>query len=298
MHHRLTALPLVLLVGCSSSPLSGAPPRTATRPEPSVTVGGGEVIAPTEEIPSRPDHLRDDLVRTTRSLKSAIERWRRDGSDRRLASLLALRQQRLYQVLAARPRAARTVIGGLPPGLARFASETVAASARLHTLIEPLEELPDWETYHPAPAGLLRRFYDKGARRFGIPWQILAAINFVESRFGRILGPSSAGALGPMQFIPATWDAYGNGGDVMDPHDAILGAARYLSASGAPDRMRAALHSYNNSSEYVRAIRTYARQMTRDPRNFFAYYFWQVFVLTTDGNVQLTGPGGVRPATS
>lgn len=247
-------------------------------------------------IPRRPDRLRDDLVITTRSLKSAIEKWRADGNGRRLVSLLALRQQSIYQALTARPSIARKVIAILPEGLARFARETVEASTRLRTLIEPLEELPSWETYHPTPAGSLRRFYAQGERRFGIPWEILAALNFVESRFGRILGPSSAGALGPMQFIPSTWDAYGNGGDVMDPHDAILGAARYLHASGAPERMRAALHQYNASYEYVHAIRTYARQIRRDPRNFFAYYLWQVFVLTTEGSVQLTGPGGVRPA--
>lgn len=249
-----------------------------------------------DEIPRRPDRLRDDFVVTTRLLKRAIEKWRGDGTERRLASLLALRQQRIYQALAARPPVARKVIAALPEGLARFARETGEASRRLKTLIEPLEELPSWETYHPAPAGSLRRFYAQGERRFGIPWQILAALNFVESRFGRILGPSSAGALGPMQFIPSTWDEYGNGGDVMDPHDAVLGAARYLRASGAPERMREALYAYNRSWEYVHAIKTYARQIHRDPRNFFAYYFWQVFVLTTEGNVQLTGPGGARPA--
>lgn len=256
------------------------------------------MIAPPEKVPNRPDRLRDDLVRSTRSLKAAIEQWRADGSGRRLVSLLALRQQRIYQTLTARPRAARTVISDLPKGLARFARETVGASSRLRTLIQPLEELPSWKTYHPAPAASLQRFYELGEKRFGIPWQILASLNFVESRFGRILGPSSAGALGPMQFIPSTWDAYGNGGDVMDPRDAILGAARYLRASGAPERMRSALYAYNRSSAYVRAIRTYARQINRDPRNFFAYYLWQVFVLTTEGNVQLTGPGGVRPAGS
>lgn len=288
-------LTLALLGACNSYD-EGPEPRAAASPAPSITVAGGDVIAPTSEIPRKPEKLRDDLVNTTRSLKEAIEQWRASGTGRRLATLLALRQQRIYQTLTARPAAALEVIADLPKGLARFATETVTAAGRLRTLIEPLEELPDWETYHPAPAGALRRFYAKGERRFGIPWQVLASLNFVESRFGRILGPSSAGALGPMQFIPSTWDAYGNGGDVMDPHDSILGAARYLRASGAPERMRAALYAYNRSYEYVHAIRTYARQIRRDERNFFAYYLWQVFVLTTEGNVQLTGPGGVRPA--
>ena len=94
-----------------------------------------------------------------------------------------------------------------------------------------------------------------------------------------------------MQFMPATWDAYGNGGDIMDPRDSILGAARYLRASGAPGDMRGALFAYNRSYAYVDAIQIYAREIKRDPRNFYAYYFWQVFVRTTKGDVQLTGPG-------
>jgi membrane-bound lytic murein transglycosylase B len=123
---------------------------------------------------------------------------------------------------------------------------------------------------------------------------VLASVNFVESKFGRLLGPSSAGAQGPMQFIPSTWDAYGNGGDINDPHDAIVAAARYLNASGAPEDMRGALHAYNRSWAYVDAILIYAREIKRDPRNFLSYYFWQVYVRTTEGDMQLTGPGRDR----
>ena len=65
-------------------------------------------------------------------------------------------------------------------------------------------------------------------------WHVLAAVNYVESRFGRLRNESVSGARGPMQFMPATWRAYGLGGDVRDPRDAIMGAANYLHASGAP----------------------------------------------------------------
>jgi membrane-bound lytic murein transglycosylase B len=65
--------------------------------------------------------------------------------------------------------------------------------------------------------------------------------NYAESKFGRVVSASSAGAQGPMQFIPSTWAAYGLGGDVHDPHDAILGAANYVHASGAPGNYRVAL---------------------------------------------------------
>ena len=93
-----------------------------------------------------------------------------------------------------------------------------------------------------------------------------------------------------MQFMPATWDYYGEG-NVWNPHDAIMAAARYLSASGAPERMNDSLYAYNRSWAYVAAIRTYAAEMKKRPHSFYSYWFWQVFVRTTEGDLQLTGPG-------
>jgi membrane-bound lytic murein transglycosylase B len=78
--------------------------------------------------------------------------------------------------------------------------------------------------------------------------------NYAESKFGRVVSASSAGAQGPMRFIASTWAAYGLGGDVHDPHDAILGAANYLHASGAPENDRVALYRYNPVPEYVDAV--------------------------------------------
>lgn len=86
---------------------------------------------------------------------------------------------------------------------------------------------------------------------------ILAAVNLVETDFGANLGPSSAGALGWMQFMPATWAAYGvdaNGDGVKDPNDpwdAIFAAARYLAASGAPGDWQKAIFAYNHAQWYV-----------------------------------------------
>jgi soluble lytic murein transglycosylase-like protein len=94
-----------------------------------------------------------------------------------------------------------------------------------------------------------------------------------------------------MQFIPSTWAAYGMGGDVHDPHDAIMGAAHYLRASGAPPFYRRALYHYNPALPYVDAVLRYARQMRRSPTDYFEYYNWQVFVITPSGDRQLTGPG-------
>ncbi len=149
----------------------------------------------------------------------------------------------------------------------------------------------DIRTAEPAPASELLLYYRSAQRTLGVPWHVLAAVNFVESRFGRILGPSSAGALGPMQFLRSTWAAYGRGGDILDPRDAIFAAARLLRAAGAPGDLRSALYAYNHSNVYVDSIITYARQMKRDIRTYYAYHSWEVFVLTDRGDLQLTGPG-------
>jgi membrane-bound lytic murein transglycosylase B len=141
---------------------------------------------------------------------------------------------------------------------------------------------------------ILKQYYTTARGRFRIPRTIMASVNFVETKFGRVLGPSSAGARGPMQFLPSTWDAYGNGGNIWDPHDAIMGAGRYLEASGAPERMYDALHAYNPSDAYVRTILIYADQMRRKPFRYLNYYWWQVFVRTKDGAEQMTGPGTRR----
>jgi membrane-bound lytic murein transglycosylase B len=83
-----------------------------------------------------------------------------------------------------------------------------------------------------------------------------------------------------MQFLPATWREYGAGGDIGDPHDAILAAARLLRANGG------SLYAYNHSFDYVRAVQTFARRMRTDPRTFETYYAWQVYA----HGRRLTGP--------
>jgi membrane-bound lytic murein transglycosylase B len=107
-----------------------------------------------------------------------------------------------------------------------------------------------------------------------VDWHTLAAINFVESSFGRARSASVAGARGPMQFIPATWRAYGLGGNVYDPHDAVLGAANYLHASGAPASYGRALFSYNRSRLYVDAVLRYAKLLARDRAALYLLYSW------------------------
>ena len=105
------------------------------------------------------------------------------------------------------------------------------------------------------PADQLLALYREAYGRFRIRARMLAAVNLVETRFNRLRNNSTAGAQGPMQFMPATWRAYGMGGKIRDPRDAILGAANYLRASGAPRNYRRALYAYNHSRLYVEAVR-------------------------------------------
>ncbi len=102
--------------------------------------------------------------------------------------------------------------------------------------------------------------YQAAGTAYGIPWQVLAAINEVETDYGRDLSVSSAGAEGWMQFLPATWLQYGvdaNGDGFKDPYnpaDAIFAAARYLRAAGGQKNVRAAVYSYNHSQAYVDSV--------------------------------------------
>jgi soluble lytic murein transglycosylase-like protein len=182
----------------------------------------------------------------------------------------------LIHELARSPALARTVTRMVSPGLAATTRLEVDAAVDLRRLDGPPSGKPvRLHLANPLPAGRLLGYYRRAQARFGVRWQVLAAINLVESAFGRVVNRSSAGAQGPMQFLPATWRAYGLGGNVHDARDAILGAANYLHRSGAPANERRALFAYNRSQLYVDAVLAYAREMTRDPLGYATYYAWE-----------------------
>jgi len=113
------------------------------------------------------------------------------------------------------------------------------------------------ETVSPAA---LQQLWQQAGSEYGIPWQVLAAINKVESNFGRNMGPSSAGAIGWMQFMPSTWLRWGtdgNGDGIADPwnaEDAITSAARYLAAAGGQTDIERAIFAYNHADWYVHEV--------------------------------------------
>jgi len=123
----------------------------------------------------------------------------------------------------------------------------------------------------------LRSYYNEAARRYGVDPSYLASINFIESNFGRVKDNSSAGAQGPMQFLPSTWTEYGQGGNIHDPHDSILAAARYLVHNGAPYNMRNAIWHYNNDYDYVDSVESFARAYRTDPGWLDRMYYWNTY---------------------
>jgi len=117
----------------------------------------------------------------------------------------------------------------------------------------------------------LMPIYRAAERAYGVPWNVLAAINKVETDFGRNLDVSSAGAVGWMQFMPDTWARYGVDAnddgrkDPYEPEDAIFAAANYLRASDAPQDLRRAILAYNHAEWYYQEVMAWARRFAQGP---------------------------------
>lgn len=197
--------------------------------------------------------------------------------------------------LADYPEWTSQVLAALPAGPRATIAASIDAGKQLRQLhAGPIpKSLPDWHIVQPPPVEELMSYYKEAEATFGVPWYFLASINLIETRMGRIRGDSSAGAQGPMQFIPSTWAAYGQG-DVNSYRDSILAAGRYLKAAGAPGDMPRAIFAYNHSSLYVNAVTAYGEAMHADPAAYRGFYGWQVYYPTLDGPI-LMAPGWTKP---
>ena len=260
--------------GCSSDESDDAAPR-GTNSTPSTTATT-TVDSPDDVVPPQSvDDVAETLTRVERSIRSPAM----PSED---LPRLGWEQQHAYRALAAHPEWAAPVVEMVPDDVRPPVAANELAGREVGTLAEPQPELPEWRIEAPPPPDVLIGFYREAEAASGIPWPYLASIHLVETRMGRIRGTSTAGAQGPMQFIPSTWAAYGEG-DVNDNRDAILAAGRYLRASGGPDDMDAALYAYNPSDRYVRAIQSYAGLIRASELAYRGYYHWQVYYATTDG---------------
>ena len=190
-------------------------------------------------------------------------------------------QQAQIETAATDPALAAAVRPLLPPTLGPAFSEAVGAVQairRLAGITDPSQVRYRLRAFDEStPPDQLAGYYRLAGSRWDLDWTYLASINFIESDFGRDVGPSSAGALGPMQFEPATWQEYGNGQDVMDPRASILAAAHYLADNGAPQDMSAAVFAYNHDRDYVKAVLGYAAAVRADPLWLESLYYWSTY---------------------
>ena len=205
---------------------------------------------------------------------------------------LGRRQQLAYRGVSQRPEWHAELLASVQPvalGPLTFhlaARQALVDHAAGRPATPPSATLPAWTIVEPLPVAELRAYYDEAEAVTGVPWQYLAAIHFQETRMGRVVGQSSSGAVGPMQFLPSTWEQCCEG-DPTVTRDAVLGAARYLVLSGAPSDMQAALSAYNPNSGYVGAVTAYAQNMIADERAYFGYHGWEVFYGSSEGTVRL-----------
>ena len=210
------------------------------------------------------------LIAADLALQRGVARWHGSGAPPAAVAQAALTEQRIELRMARDPRLERGVLAKLPRSLARDVGDDVAARGDLLRLA-PHRPGPPIRLGPALPVTELRSYYTEAERRSGVAWQVLAAVNYVESDFGRLRESSASGAQGPMQFMPSTWATYGRG-SVHDPRAAILAAARFLRAAGAPADERAALLRYNPSSLYVDAVERLAGRIRRAPSALLVFY--------------------------
>jgi hypothetical protein len=197
------------------------------------------------------------------------ERVKRSGTDRRpsergkhdgeRAAAHAEHREHEAEQRAARPE--RGKADGTGAGAPGFDALPPAWTS-LDPIVLPAFSLSGF----PVPEHLLPLFQAAGAE-YGLPWEVLAAINEIETGYGENAGVSSAGAVGFMQFLPSTWERWGRDADgdrrrdPRNPADAIFSAARYLHAAGAAEDLPGAIFAYNHADWYVERVVTRAREL-------------------------------------
>lgn len=263
-----------------------SPVTSATGTTAGTTDGTSNPTAPPARIdttsPDSPEALATDLTATERMIRDPTV----DLDD----ALTAGRHlQRLYALLSQHPEWSGTVLALVGEDIAADVADHWEARRALSSLATSTvlaTQLPAWRIVQPLPPDELVALYQEAEAATGVEWEILAAINLIETRMGRIVGYSTAGAVGPMQFLPSTWEECCKG-DPTVPVDAIRGAAVYLTHRGAPADMARALRGYNNSDHYVTAVTAYARVIARDPMAYRGLWAFEVYFRTSAGVVHL-----------
>ena len=268
-----------VLSGCSGTSETSGPATQTTTTQPSTTTKTTPAGAQ-PRLAADPGRLAQDLIADERALRDP-------STPETTLTQAARRQQVAYRAIGRHPEWDAIIRARIPAELVAFYDHNVDARRQLAALAEPKDTLPAWRINPPAPPQVLLDAYREAEAASGVGWNFLAAINLIETHFGSVTGDSSAGAQGPMQFMPSTFAAYGLGGDIHSPRDSIMAAGNYLAANGFAHDPDHALFRYNNADEYVRAVTDYAAAMAADPAAFGAFYRWDVYYVSTAGDVLL-----------
>jgi murein DD-endopeptidase MepM/ murein hydrolase activator NlpD len=153
-----------------------------------------------------------------------------------------------------------SVSSGAQTGLTRVSLPSASVPNAPGSISIPVSFTSPPVSPQQVPLSVLHVLWQQAGSAYGIPWQVLASINKIESNFGQNMGPSSAGAVGWMQFMPSTWLRWGvdaDGDGIADPWnatDAIYASARYLAAAGGQTDIARGVFAYNHADWYVREV--------------------------------------------
>ena len=257
--------------------------------------GSASPSPPAQPVQADPEQRRYPAVPAdpiaTAALLAEVETALRDPTTppQQLPDL-GHQQQVIYRVLSADVPRSQQVLAALPQRWRSVAERHLAARREFLRMSRGRRPsmLPAWRIIQPEPAEQLIAHYKKAEAATGIEWEVLAAVNLVETGMGRIDGVSVANAQGPMQFLPTTWAEAGIGkGDIRDPHDAIQAAARYLVRRGGLQDIRRGLWGYNNSDYYGKAVMLYASLIKEDPSAYTGLYHWEIHFNADAGDLWL-----------
>ena len=250
----------------TTPPTSTAPTETSTTPQTSTT----PVPAAPEEAPT---------VVLQRQQKTTVAPQPSPTSTTTVKS--ASKEAEEAKKKANKKASAANNVAGSPG--------SVAEAGALAAILASSQASDQALDFYRIPLFLLP-IYKAAAVQYGVPWQILAAINEIETNYGTDLSVSSAGAVGWMQFMPSTWLQYGvdaldsGYADPYNPVDAVFAAARYLRAAGAATNLRAAILAYNHSEEYVESVLLRAKLISSYPKAVIATLTGLI-----DGRLPVTG---------
>src|ERR1700722_12215805 len=269
--------------------LAASPAATPVAPEDSTTTGqttGGGAAETTVGAPATPttstSTTTSPVAPSTTTGSTTTPQASTPAPSAQEAPAIVLKRRQKATVGAANPSITSTTKAEQEakkaksgPNNVSGSPQNVAEAGALAAVLASSQASVQALSFYRVPLFLLP-IYKAAAVQYGVPWQILAAINEIETDYGTDQSVSSAGAVGWMQFEPSTWLQYGvdalNAGyaDPYNPVDAVFAAARYLRAAGAAKNLRGAILAYNHSEEYANSVLLRAKLISTYPKPVIA----------------------------